>query len=112
MRNDMLICTILIVFVMIGSIRFIEDNDYAKDEIILHANVKALPNNDFKLKYIIMDDGDVRATSHASGSNSVASRTMYSKLDENIKPGEYWFRFYVYGDNGERRIKHRPIYIG
>ena len=110
-----LIFCILTVFLFMGSIRFLDDNDYAQDEIILHANIRNLHESSIsnvKLKYLVLDGpGIFRSTSASDlGSRDTAAKRLQANT-RGMVPGEYYVRIYAYGEDGEKRIKHRPIII-
>jgi len=118
MKTNSLIISILVVFVLIGGTRFLDDNDYAKDSIILHTNIDNRMNSEaidnVRVKFLLLDDIPIVGASTANRlrGGDIGSKTMVMDLYGNqIEPGEYWVRIYVYGDDSTRRIKHRPIII-
>jgi hypothetical protein len=112
------ILTILLVFSLMGSIRFLDDNQYLNGSFILHANINnrggQIDIQNAKLKYIILDSPDVIGTSKTSSvrEGDISSKKAFGELqDIGIKPGEYMVRIYIYGNDGVRRIKHREVII-
>lgn len=117
MKISSLLVGTLVVLAMISSIRFLDDNDFASNEIIVHTNIDNRIGDSTirgaRAKVILLDDG-VRMPSIQGNVNGgdVSSRVMTTDFyGYPITPGEYWIRLYVYGEDGERHIRHRPIII-
>jgi hypothetical protein len=115
MGRKLIITTLLMVFVLLGSTRFLDDNDYIQDEIILHANLNNRGSidaaEDVRTKFLVLGT-DIRGTSSSSRIRSGGIMQDVIPLDaKNLQPAEYWVRIYVYGENGQRHIRHRPIIV-
>jgi hypothetical protein len=110
--------SIFLVFMTLGSIRFLDDNDYIGNLVTVHANINNRDNNetisDVRLRFLVLDQGFVYSSSNQNSikdgamSSRVATDNLYGS---NLAPGEHMIRIYVYGDDGVRRIRHRPIII-
>ncbi|MCB9358694.1 hypothetical protein H6503_02070 [Candidatus Woesearchaeota archaeon] len=115
MKSYTILLSVLIVFAMFGSIRFIDDNLYQESPIILHANIDNRGNenavDNMRVKFLVLDDYGYAGTSSQNNvrAGDTAAKVAYGYHD--LEPGEYWVRIYAYGDDGERHIKHRPIII-
>jgi hypothetical protein len=102
----------------LGSIRFLEDNDYMDDIMMLHVNVNNRGNDynikNAKVRFLVLDHG---LGYSSSTQNTIRSGDMSTKIargevfSDNLEPGEHMIRIYVYGDDGVRRIRHRPIIV-
>ena len=112
MKINTFILTFFIVFAMISSIRFLDDNDFATDSIILHANIdnrgSQATMRGARAKFVILDDATKMPSTQSNiNGNDIDARTMSSDFYGNPVPaGEYWVRLYV-----ERHIRHRPIIV-
>jgi len=117
MKISSLLIGTLVVLAMISSIRFLDDNDFASNSIIVHTNIDNRVGDSTirgaRAKVVVLDDG-VRMPSAQSNINGgdVSSRVMVTDFyGYPIEAGEYWVRVYVYEEDGERHIRHRPIII-
>ena len=128
MKKTILILSLFMVFslllvsagnIRMGSIRFLEDNDYAKTGFTLHVNLDNRESmteaKNVKMKFVVMDDTSIYSATNGNDimGNDIQSRMIYTPFEyyDNLECGEYYVRIYAYGDNGVRRIKHRPINI-
>jgi len=118
MKNYTIILSIFLVIGMLGSIRFLEDNDYTSDIITLHANVRNRQSNDtlenVRVRMLVLENGGTLASSGQSNikSGDVGSKIISTDLYGNaLMPGENWVRIYAYDENGNRDIKHRMIIV-
>ena len=117
-KLEFILC-IFVVFVVMGSIRFLDDNDFTSDGFAIHTNVNNRKGvseiENVKMKYLFLDDGiDIAGSSSTTDlrGGDIGAKTVYYDIYNNeIPAGEYMVKIYVYGDNGVRRIKHRPIII-
>lgn len=113
-----LILCFFLVFSMLGSIRFIEDNDYfTESPLILHANLNNRGRDDslknVRVRFMVMDS-DIIGVSGSSylGANDITSKYAFSDVYKNDLPkGEHWVRIVAYSSTGQRTIRHRPIIV-
>lgn len=113
-----IIFSIFLLLGILGSIRFLDDNDYVSDVVTLHANIDNRKANDdidnAKVKYVFLDNIDIRGSSRTTeihgGDVGVKVVSTYVR-DYGLAPGEYMVRVYAYGDDGKRDIKHRVVVI-
>ncbi|MFT4343478.1 MAG: hypothetical protein ACMXYE_01900 [Candidatus Woesearchaeota archaeon] len=130
MKIKAFILTFFVVTVMMGSIRFLDDNDFAQNSITVHANIDNRANTlmdetgsirtaqDVRMRWLLLDEPYLRGGSaqRSISGDSVGTRIANVDIDNhNLPPGEYMVRIYTYGNDGAgnniRRIKHRPIII-
>lgn len=114
MKYYSIFLSILLVFSLLGSIRFLDDNDFISEDIIVHANLKNRGSDTIyntKVKFLVLDDVEIRGASSSTHLDSGDKTSKIAYTDNNLQPGEYWVRIYAYGDDGKRSIKHRPIII-
>ncbi|MFT4303219.1 MAG: hypothetical protein ACMXYG_01520 [Candidatus Woesearchaeota archaeon] len=115
MKTYGIFLSVLIVFSLFGSIRFLEDNDFISEEIILHANIHNRNSentmHNTRLRFIVLDDFGTRGVSSGTHVDPGKSTSKIAHSQHNLEPGEYWVRIYAYSDDGRRSIRHRPIII-
>jgi len=129
LRMKALYASIFIAFVLFGSVRFLDDNTYMGDNIVLHANVnnrngELITNgnthteavDNLRVKFLLLDSPYYMGSSAQSNLQSDDVGSFVAMSDTyNMEPGEYWVKIYIYGEdedgNQVKRIKHRPIYV-
>lgn len=116
MKKLVFLYALLIFSIAVGSIRFLEDNDYIDERFTLLTNIDNTDQDaaidGVKVKYLFLGNdmqGGSRAVRIGPGDN-IANK-IHAPLEDSLPPGEYLVRIYVYSDDGDRRIKHRPIII-
>ena len=130
MKINVFILTLFVVTITMGSVRFLDDNDFARNSITVHANIDNRASSladesgtirsvqDVRVKWLLLDAPYIRGASaqRTIAGDSVGTRVVNADLDGyDLPPGEYMVRIYAYGNDGfgnnVRRIIHRPIMI-
>lgn len=112
-------------FLMIGSVRFLDDNMNYDGESILHMNINnradqftqsGIPETfkNVRGNVVILDSPIVGTTAQNTlHSGDVTSR--YAQLHGELPQGEHWARISVYAEDSSgkqvRRVIHRPIIV-
>ena len=125
MKSTALIFSIFVAFLMIGSVRFLDDNMNYDGESMLHMNINnradqftqnGVPETFKNVRgNVVILDSPIVGTTARNTLHGGDVTTRYAQLHGELPPGEHLARISVYAEdsngNQVRRVVHRPIIV-